>query len=364
MNLLNDFTITDDAVDKLIQVDSSYLYTHPGVIPNLGNLYDVAYSLDHYCKLKNKKIIAFCDYKEAPNSHFLNALRVVTQILENDYNFKPQQFIYISGYVPVESNYAKISATLKQFDLQNIQHKNIFYWENEWNDVLQKTKLNLDSNPTKKFLFFGASPRPHRLLTIASLIDNHVLENSIYSILQPKQHLVEHCERYQFYKARNIVKQSNLEFPQYLDMDPTEHHIMHSLIDSTIDYYKNSVISIISETSFYNNNSTNENIWNYHLNYTFVTEKTMRAIACCHPFIVTSRPYTLAHLQELGYKTFHPFIDESYDTIEDDHARIATIHEIIKELNSYSLEQLNELKKSLFPVLTHNQNLLRRVKDR
>lgn len=32
-----------------------------------------------------------------------------------------------------------------------------------------------------------------------------------------------------------------------------------------------------------------------------------------HPFIVYGSPFTLKSLRELGFKTFSPFIDESYD---------------------------------------------------
>jgi hypothetical protein len=43
------------------------------------------------------------------------------------------------------------------------------------------------------------------------------------------------------------------------------------------------------------------------------TEKTYRAIANKHPFIVASTPFFLSKLKHKGYRTFSNLIDENYD---------------------------------------------------
>jgi hypothetical protein len=49
-----------------------------------------------------------------------------------------------------------------------------------------------------------------------------------------------------------------------------------------------------------------------------------------------ARPYCLRVLREQGYKTFSPYIDESYDTIENDDLRFEAIVKEIKRLNNFT----------------------------
>ena len=52
------------------------------------------------------------------------------------------------------------------------------------------------------------------------------------------------------------------------------------------------------------------------IEYPFITEKTYRNIKYKKPFIIMGQHISLASLHKLGYKTFHPLIDESYDSYE------------------------------------------------
>lgn len=56
-----------------------------------------------------------------------------------------------------------------------------------------------------------------------------------------------------------------------------------------------------------------------------LTEKILRPIACGHPFILAAGPGSLAKLRSYGFCTFSPYIDESYDEIQNDQERIAAI---------------------------------------
>ena len=60
------------------------------------------------------------------------------------------------------------------------------------------------------------------------------------------------------------------------------------------------------------------------------TEKILRAIACGHPFIVANGQGSLTTLKKYGFKTFEPWIDETYDTVPGHQDRMDLI---IKELD-------------------------------
>jgi len=52
-------------------------------------------------------------------------------------------------------------------------------------------------------------------------------------------------------------------------------------------------------------------------NDVFVTEKTLKPLAFCHPILVIGQPGTLKKLNEFGFETFSEQFDESYDNTSD-----------------------------------------------
>jgi hypothetical protein len=68
--------------------------------------------------------------------------------------------------------------------------------------------------------------------------------------------------------------------------------------------------------------------------FVFFTEKTVKPILARRLFILLSGRYALAHLRELGFKTFHGIIDESYDEIEDNNERFLAAMEQLKWLHT------------------------------
>ena len=69
-----------------------------------------------------------------------------------------------------------------------------------------------------------------------------------------------------------------------------------------------------------------------------------------------SAPFTLKKLHELKFKTFHPFIDESYDNEPDNTKRINMIFDELDKFKEKSIEELREWWKDIIPILEYNQN--------
>ena len=88
-----------------------------------------------------------------------------------------------------------------------------------------------------------------------------------------------------------------------------------------------------------------------------LTEKTLRPIACGHPFILAAGPGALSLLKKYGFETFSPWIDESYD-LETDHT--ARMHIILREI-----DRLSSLdSKQLEGILYHCRAVAQRNKQR
>ena len=76
------------------------------------------------------------------------------------------------------------------------------------------------------------------------------------------------------------------------------------------------------------------------------TEKTCRCLASGKPFLLYGAPGQIARLQEMGFRTFHPMIDESYDNIKDHEMRFDMICCELKNIHhsSHSISFFQELE--------------------
>lgn len=87
----------------------------------------------------------------------------------------------------------------------------------------------------------------------------------------------------------------------------------------------------------------------------FITEKTFKAIRNAHPFIIFGCPNTLATLRRLGYRTFDPHIDNSYDLEQDNTERfVKTINAVDQLLQRGDLHLWYQ---ACLPDILHNQQL-------
>jgi len=111
------------------------------------------------------------------------------------------------------------------------------------------------------------------------------------------------------------------------------------------EVYLNSLISIVSETLFYEESG-------------YLSEKIWKPIVHGHPFILVGPVNSLKFLKQMGFKTFHPFINESYDSQKDPNIRLNMIFDEIKRLNSYSIEELKNIVNELIPRIKHNKQLM------
>jgi hypothetical protein len=123
---------------------------------------------------------------------------------------------------------------------------------------------------------------------------------------------------------------------------------------STMDYitYNKSYFSVVFETLEYEQNKLNG------VSTFFPTEKTFKAIALMHPFIILSTPNALKVLRSKGFKTFNGFIDESYDLIDNAFERRTAIADEINRLCKMSLHEFHDWYKKLYPILDFNRRHL------
>lgn len=210
----------------------------------------------------------------------------------------------------------------------------------------------------KKFLCMNRVPHQHRMCLLGLMNKKNLIDDGYYSYYDDSHTFFDGtlefavCQtpdiKYDIIEGLLDVKE---RLPLRLTLDEQANN-PSSLEERDADMFRNSYFSIISETYFFSHDRNND------LNSRFLTEKTFNAIVMKHPFVLLNKPYSLQLLNDYGYKTFHPYIDETYDTIEDDQDRLIAIVDEIERLVNMSDEQYIEWQNNIAEIVEHNYNVL------
>jgi hypothetical protein len=90
----------------------------------------------------------------------------------------------------------------------------------------------------------------------------------------------------------------------------------------------------------------------------FFTEKIYKPIICGSPFFVLGNRGMINELQNLGFKTFNKWWDESYDDYNSHWERSKKVFSTLEELNKKPKSELNNILNEQLYILTHNYNRL------
>jgi hypothetical protein len=118
-------------------------------------------------------------------------------------------------------------------------------------------------------------------------------------------------------------------------------HPMHSCWLSLFDESAESLAYLVTETVAAGRR--------HHL-----TEKTFKPICMQMPFVLVSTVGSLRYLRSYGFKTFDSLWDESYDSEIDDDKRLVMIADLLKQLDSMSAQQRQDLYTAAMPIVQHN----------
>lgn len=192
-----------------------------------------------------------------------------------------------------------------------------------WTWIISKDRPCRDA--VAKWLFLNQKVFTHKHLFV---YDSCPVEYK--SILQP----------YMFREIYNTDKSSwRLHHQQFLGF-PSDNYLIN-----TEKNYENFVIDIVTETLDYDGFG--------------VQEKTLKPILNKMLFIVVGVKNYLKKLRKLGFKTFHPYLDESYDNENDNTIRL----EIAMDSLYKFLSKKNNLKyqHELQSIVDHNFMVLEKI---
>lgn len=202
-----------------------------------------------------------------------------------------------------------------------------------------------DRNPTQTFMSpnrIVAGKRDHRVLFLYNVFRNNLENNHISA---PRT-----CQ-YEGVDISVVASKYNNTYPDIEQVFETaklprlfageDSQLMHSYQLGNFKEAADSLIYVPTETVYFGRR--------LHL-----TEKTFKAIALEMPFVLVAPAHSLEYLRSYGFRTFEPYIDESYDLIEDPVKRIERVTQILLEIQARSAAAKIQLWQELVPIVEHN----------
>jgi len=263
----------------------------------------------------------------------------------------PKNFIYVSANWKTEIEYKRWKEQLtEEFKDSNDIYLCTFNNERyiDFRGKWKLTRFNDELVRKKHFLCFNRELRPHRKLLLTMLIKENLLDYGLVSSKKfdketffrvPKElHIGKGVYKYLEKYADKLVEIT----PLVVDVDEWETNHFDT---SPFWVYDETYFSVVTATWFVEDTL-------------FVDEKVWKPMANEHPFLVVGNYKILEELKRQGFKTFHPFIDESYDLEHHPYKRMKLIIKEIKRLSKFSLDEMNEWYKKLQPILEHNNKQL------
>jgi len=220
-----------------------------------------------------------------------------------------------------------------------------FKAKDEYNKEFLPTEYTVTVRP-KTYVCLNKVIRSHRVRLLEGLLaENLVNDDCYYSFHNPLVPLKDDQslqDEITSGRLPNIKKNSEYVDTLILNFDHTRTNPIDIILDD-LPLFNDTYFSLVTETMYYDCTVPKYKL-GYDLpflNCIFFSEKVYKPIAMMQPFLLVARPNSIRMLKEHGFKTFHPYIDESYDSIEEDGLRMqAIINEVSRLSNQTPIEWL------------------------
>lgn len=187
--------------------------------------------------------------------------------------------------------------------------------------------------------------RPYRLALLFRLCSDDLLDKMDYSMLDnfSLYQSMRLASSFPYEYNEEKISKLHSQFPVNLKTETNKTFLdISGWGDNTAQPSKNAYFDITCETYMEQNG------------YKSFTEKVSKPLVHFNPFFFVGFQGALALLRELGFKTFSPYIDESYDNEPNQVKRLDMIYAEVKRLLAMSKEEIHNWYWSMEDILQHN----------
>ena len=249
--------------------------------------------------------------------------RIVTELLKAGVNLNKTIMIGASKYKDprVETHY--INHLEDCFYNKIIRNKASF---------IKSLKSNIVKTTYFTFLT-GTANSIHKDYMIKKIYESLHFNKCVFSL--------NRVHKYSCILPKNLIEKAPIEVLPF----STDHNAQSG--NAIINLFKHSYFGLV-------HTATSHKLKNFTLEARLPFDVYHCALAMRPYFISSNFIGVIDFLHSIGYKTFHPYIDESYDKEPDIRKRYAMILKEIDRLCSMSFLELDKLLVDLRPVLLHN----------
>lgn len=276
-----------------------------------------------------------------------------------------------------KTGYAKNRITIKTANMVEYHADyNILKQPEYWYEIdsIQKwlagKNLNIQYTPNKHFSNFTSRGNWFRLWT-ATILDTYYRDKTLqtyhYDPVRENYNANGYIGVDDLFRFHCDLIPQTVEFlqscPRTIDLEYLQNleNSKDSLYQHVNSYYPIQHPSNLNLLQYYNDIFVDVVVEpNISGNCFLVTEKLWRCIIAHRPFIVVSNIDYLKNLQKLGFKTFRPWWDESYD-MYGQAGRIEKIKEVLSSISGWPKEKLHETLREMQLVLEHNYNIFQQL---
>jgi len=279
--------------------------------------------------------------------------------LKNKYNLKKSQIIIIT-----------LNDIVKKFDkdITFIYHPFLLYdLSSNYNELVTKEILHkneivrlsntfdyLNTKKDKFFLSYNKNcSKLHRTKLILWLIKTGIINDTLYSLLIKKSKSKEFISDFlsdpafnelvglwQYYDNYELLGYNILDW-NYLE---NQNDVYSNTTYTSYKHYASTIFNIITETSHDK----------FSLN---LTEKSFKAIANCHPFLIIGDLRINEKLKDFGFKLYDNLIDYSFDSIWNDEERLNGALKEIKKIYNLGEEYIINWYKNNIETIEYNRDV-------
>lgn len=277
-----------------------------------------------------------------PHEYIFSDEKIVKECKEKNINLKKVIFTSCNDDTKINDTFYCIGIT----DWHEARYRyNVRSFDNIGFITPEEKQKSL-KNASKKYLCLLRNNKPHRISLFYYLNRHDIIKDGYVSYHCPnttlagfdKKTIPERLEGAVFLKTLS-PKLENTAIKSSFMYNVRELDVLDRIKDNnrkTIEpYYHDSLISIVSESDVYVN---------------FATEKTFKAIAHSHPFVLQGSELIINHLQKNGYKTYETLFEtNNFQTYKE-------TEKFLKFLQNISTNELYKKVDEIWDIVYYNYN--------
>jgi len=298
------------------------------------------------------KIIIFDNLYEALYFEIIKKLHRVVRIVNNP----SVTYFYLCSAQNANDTYRvycsenNIRKLLKMLPVSVFEYTTKNYLQNFYRTTNHPVIEYKQGIKTKLFCCFNKTLRDHRTRIFYNIMKHGLLKRTYSSFQYGKEVLARLHHMGRLDDMFKEFKRHSSIFPLTLNMTDERQNPV-DVREGDLEYHADSYFSLVTETLFFKDEiNSGSSI--------FLTEKTFRPVIHKQPFVLVSTAHSLTHLKKLGYRTFSPYINEQYDTIENDEDRFNAVWTEVERLCAFTDTEWLEWQKGIVDIVNYNYNVL------